>query len=240
MRCVQGNSHAPAGVSVTGFMQLGGGVSPETSTAARGGLVMAVRSLLSTLVCASTLFACSATAGAEPAGATCEQFQSTPSIQQTRAIAVGADLTIVLCSNPSTGYSWGEPQIGDASVLKLVDRTVRAPAEASLPIVGAAGAEVVTLRGQTAGTTTLSIGYGQPWAGGAQGEGRTESTSRCVSGTRSPWPAGGPGGRQRAPGGTTRARPTSRGRTNIPSGPRRTRPPTSPGRSPGRTPGTPS
>jgi len=152
------------------IMQLDGGVSPETSTAARGGLVMAVRSLLSTLVCASTVVACSATAGAEPAGATCEQFQSTPSIQQARATAAGADLTIVLCSNPSTGYSWGEPQIGDASVLKLVDRTVRAPAEASLPIVGAAGAEVLTLRGETAGTTTLSIGYGQPWAGGAQGE----------------------------------------------------------------------
>jgi len=131
---------------------------------------MAVRSLLATLLCASALAACAATEAAEPAGATCEQFSSTPSIEQSRSIAAGSDLMVVLCANPTTGFAWGEPQIGDASVLRLTDRTFRAPGESSTPIVGAAGGEILTIRGLASGTTTLSISYGQPWAGGTQAE----------------------------------------------------------------------
>jgi predicted secreted protein len=44
-----------------------------------------------------------------------------------------------------------------------------APDGASLPVVGAAGGEVLTLRAGAAGTTTLLIEYGQPWEGGTKG-----------------------------------------------------------------------
>lgn len=131
---------------------------------------MAVRSVLATILCAAVLAACSTTDAAEPAGATCDQFAASPTIEQTRTIKAGADLTVVLCSNPSTGFSWGEPQVGDASVVRLADRTYHESGATTLPIVGAAGADVLTVHGVAAGTTTLTVTYGQPWAGGVQDE----------------------------------------------------------------------
>jgi predicted secreted protein len=131
---------------------------------------MALRSFLATLLCASALAACSTTQASEPLGATCDQFRTTPVVEQSDVIAAGADVKVVLCSNPSTGFSWDEPQLGNGSVLQLIDRTYQAPDGASLPIVGAAGGEVLTVRGLAAGTTTLSIRYSQPWVGGTKGE----------------------------------------------------------------------
>jgi predicted secreted protein len=90
--------------------------------------------------------------------------------RRPKPIEAGADLTIVLCSNPTTGFSWGEPQILDPSVFRLADRTYRAPGVTSSSVVGAAGAEILTIHAVASGTTTLSISYGQPWRGGVQGE----------------------------------------------------------------------
>jgi predicted secreted protein len=131
---------------------------------------MALRSFLATLLCGSALAACSATAASEPLGATCDQLGTTRTVQQSGVVAAGTDVRIVLCSNPSTGFGWEDPQIGDSTVLRLVDRTYQAPDGASLPIVGAAGGEIVTLHALAAGTTTLSMRYSQPWAGGTKGE----------------------------------------------------------------------
>ncbi len=131
---------------------------------------MAFRSLLRTLVWSVALAACAAPEATEPAGATCDQFASDPSMAQSRTIESGTELMVVLCSNPTTGFVWGDPGIGDTAVLQLVDHTYQAPEGSSLPIVGAAGSEIVTIRGAAPGSTTLSIGYGQPWAGGVQDE----------------------------------------------------------------------
>lgn len=131
---------------------------------------MAPRSFLALLICVSGLAACATTVASDPLGATCDQLESARVVEQSQRIATGADITVILCSNPSTGFSWDEPQLADASVLQVVDRTYRAPDSASLPIVGAAGNEVLTIRGLKAGTTTLSIGYSQPWVGGTKSE----------------------------------------------------------------------
>jgi len=131
---------------------------------------MALRSFLATLLCASAIAACSTTQAAEPLGATCDQLQSTQTVEQTGEIAPGSDVNVVLCSNPSTGFAWEEPQLGDTSVVRLVDRSYQAPGGATLPVVGAAGGEVLTFRAVAAGTTTVSIRYSQPWAGGTKGE----------------------------------------------------------------------
>jgi len=122
------------------------------------------------LICAFALAACSGTQGSAPLGATCDQFQATSSIEQSASRAVGSEVTVVLCSNPSTGFSWEEPQVGDATVISLVNHVYRAPDSASLPVVGAAGGEVITLRTLAAGTTTVSTRYSQPWTGGTKGE----------------------------------------------------------------------
>lgn len=129
---------------------------------------MASRAFLATLLCAAALAACNATQAAEPLGATCEQFQSTSTIEQTASIDAGSEVKVILCSNPSTGFAWDEPQIADPSVLELANRAYQAPDAASLPIVGAAGGEVLTFRALAAGTTTVTITYSQPWPDGTK------------------------------------------------------------------------
>jgi predicted secreted protein len=131
---------------------------------------MAIRLFLSTTLCVSVLMACSSAQSATTAGATCDEFAATPAIEQSRTIEKGADLLIVLCSNPSTGFAWADPQVGDTAVVELVSRTYVAPEESAPPIVGRAGGEVLTIRGAASGTTTLSIRYARPWAGGAEGD----------------------------------------------------------------------
>ena len=134
---------------------------------------MALRTFLATLVCASALAACSATQAAEPLGASCDQFGRTPSVEQSPRfsgrITSGTDVKIELCSNPTTGFGWEDPQVGDPGVIRLVDRAYQAPGPTSLPVVGAAGGEVVTLHAVAAGTTTVSLRYSQPWSGGTKG-----------------------------------------------------------------------
>ncbi len=131
---------------------------------------LAIRSFLGTALCVSVLMACSSTQATTTAGATCDEFAANPVIQQSRTVEKGSDLLIVLCSNPSTGYAWAEPQVGDTTVVELVSRTYAAPEQSPAPIVGQAGGEILTIRAVAPGTTTLSIRYGQPWAGGAQGD----------------------------------------------------------------------
>lgn len=112
--------------------------------------------------------ACQSTTAQAQVGATCEQFGQTPTMTQSAQIGVGDELGIGLCSNPSTGYAWEQPEIADASVVKLVDSTYHAPG-ASLPVVGAAGGHVLTVRGLAAGQTTILVRYSRPWAGGEKG-----------------------------------------------------------------------
>ena len=76
---------------------------------------------------------------------------------------------IDLCSNPTTGYAWEAPTVADPAVAEVVSSTYEAPAAASPPVVGAAGRQVVTIKGLAAGTTTVAMKYGQPWAGGQKG-----------------------------------------------------------------------
>ena len=129
---------------------------------------MTTRSIATGFLLIIVVAACGSTSAADPAGATCDQFASTPSIAQARTIDVGDDLTVVLCSNASTGFSWGEPRVTDDGIVSLADRGFREPGTASLPIVGAAGADVLTLHGAAKGTTSVSIAYGQPWEGGTK------------------------------------------------------------------------
>jgi hypothetical protein len=88
---------------------------------------MALRTFLATVVCASAIAACSATQAAEPLGASCDQFGRTPSVEQSVVVTSGTDVKIELCSNPTTGFGWEDPQAGDPGVIRLVDRAYHGP-----------------------------------------------------------------------------------------------------------------
>jgi predicted secreted protein len=104
-------------------------------------------------------------------GAGCDQFSSQKTVGQQADVAVGDLLKVTLCSNPTTGFSWQEPAISDATVISLVDKTFgAATADGAAPVVGAAGTDSITLRATTKGTSNVVLEYSQPWLGGTSSE----------------------------------------------------------------------
>ena len=141
-------------------------------------MALTLRSSLTTLVLGGVVAAVAACSGAQASelGATCEEFAATPTIGQSAELSIGQDISVALCSNPSTGFSWEDATIGDPALVTLVSQAYSAPDEASLPIVGRAGGEVVKLHANAAGTTAVSLRYSRPWEGGEKGEWTYELT----------------------------------------------------------------
>jgi predicted secreted protein len=108
----------------------------------------------------------------------CATFESqgadgTP-IAKTVSVTAGQGFTVVLCSNPSTGFSWEQPTWeGDAAV-ELVQRGIQQTVGAQ---PGAAGAESFEFKATKAGTTVIHFTYSQPWAGGTKGAWRADVTA---------------------------------------------------------------
>ncbi len=78
-------------------------------------------------------------------------------------IAIGGTLTVTLDSNQTTGFSWELKEIGDTNILQKMDSKYVAPTS---NMVGAGGKEVWNFKALKGGTTTLTMDYSQPWAGG--------------------------------------------------------------------------
>jgi predicted secreted protein len=77
-------------------------------------------------------------------------------------IRVGSTVTMTLCSNASTGFSWGAPKYTHAA-LALKKHWTAAP-KVAMP--GAAGTESWTFTVLRATTSTVSLQYSRPWPGG--------------------------------------------------------------------------
>lgn len=120
------------------------------------------------LVLSGSLAACSGGGGASDLTATCDEFAEDHSITQTTEATVGDEITISLCSNPSTGFGWEDPVIGDPAVLEVVSSEYREQT-ASPSVVGAAGTQRITLRAAAAGASTVTLAYSRPWEGGEKG-----------------------------------------------------------------------
>jgi predicted secreted protein len=130
----------------------------------------ALRPLVGLLVIGLVAIGCtSAYAKATEMGASCDQFGAQESITQTTEVSVGDQVKVALCSNPSTGFSWQEPEISDAAIVSLANRTFT-PVAGSGQVVGAAGTDNVTLNATAKGTSTVVLRYSQPWPGGASSE----------------------------------------------------------------------
>ena len=92
------------------------------------------------------------------------------SITQTAEMAVGDQVKVTLCSNPTTGFAWQEPEISDAAVVSLADKSFGAPVTGAAQVVGASGTDYITLKATAKGTSTVILRYSQPWAGGTSSE----------------------------------------------------------------------
>jgi inhibitor of cysteine peptidase len=84
-------------------------------------------------------------------------------------VVVNGTITVTLDSNATTGYSWEIKDIQEVSgqmILQKIDNKYVAPTGGA---IGAGGKEVWTFKALAAGTSTLTMDYSQPWAGGQKG-----------------------------------------------------------------------
>jgi len=91
-----------------------------------------------------------------------------PSADGEVEVAAGGSVTLILESNPTTGFSWSEEaQISNPSVLEQVDHEYVAPDSGML---GASGQEIWKFKALKEGTSTVYLEYSRPWEGGEKAE----------------------------------------------------------------------
>ena len=117
--------------------------------------------------------ACSPALGASAAReanieVTIDEFMNTQHVARQVEVSEGGVLTVDLGSNPTTGFGWTETaQIGNPTVLQQSESNFLPPENEGL--VGASGTQVWTFSALKKGTSTISMDYGRPWAGGEKG-----------------------------------------------------------------------
>jgi predicted secreted protein len=131
--------------------------------------------LICAVVAISTfLIACAAPA--QPAKQTwvevyCDEFYNNNHISKTIEVNAGDRLTVVLCSNPTTGFQWSEEaEISDSAILKQEVHEFVGPESEPPPPPGTPGVEAWTFQTLKKGTSTVSMEYSRPWEGGEKGE----------------------------------------------------------------------
>jgi len=99
---------------------------------------------------------------------TCNEFEKNKHITDEITFTVGKGVTVILCSNRSTGFQWGEEaEISDTSVIEQTGHSYTAPAGDK---VGAAGQEKFVFTGVGPGTATAYMEYSRPGDSGAEAE----------------------------------------------------------------------
>ena len=82
-------------------------------------------------------------------------------------VSPGETVTVTLCSNASTGFSWDETaKIDDTNILKQTGHRFISP-EKEMP--GAAGQQEWTFEALEPGAATAYMEYSRPWEGGEKG-----------------------------------------------------------------------
>ena len=99
---------------------------------------------------------------------TSEDLVAQKDIAGLAEVPAGGILTMILGSNPTTGFSWNKvAQIGDQAVLQETEN--KYSEQEMSGVVGAGRREVWTFKALEPGTTTIRMEYSQPWAGGEKG-----------------------------------------------------------------------
>ncbi len=123
--------------------------------------------LTTLLILLLPLFSCIINSELIEVSVSCEDFAENPkSIINDFEIGVGDKITVRLCSNATTGFSWDYLMTGDEAV-KEEDHDFEAP---DGDLVGAVGTDVWTFEGIAKGTTEIDMEYSQAWEGGLKGE----------------------------------------------------------------------
>lgn len=103
---------------------------------------------------------------ASPGGTGRKQFAVSDSVIE---VAKGEEFTIVLDSNPTTGYSWRLARPLDEDILMLIGSEYLQPTPSSkTPVMGAGGREVWSFRALSPGQAEISLEYVRAWEKGSR------------------------------------------------------------------------
>jgi len=101
----------------------------------------------------------------------CDDFMNKHHIAKKVETNIGDSFTVILCSNPSTGFQWTETaQISDQTTLKQIDYIFVSPQSDPPPPPGTPGQEIWTFEALKESTATISMEYSRPWEGGEKRE----------------------------------------------------------------------
>ena len=107
----------------------------------------------------------------------CDDFTTNNHIAKQVDVNDGDTFTVILCSNPSTGFQWvEEAQISDPATVKQTGHNFISPESDPPPPPGTPGQEIWTFEALEKGTATISMEYSRPWEGGEKGEWTFELT----------------------------------------------------------------
>lgn len=99
---------------------------------------------------------------------TCTVFENTPDVTDEISFPANKGVTVILCSNQTTGFQWNEEaEISDTSIVKQTSHSYTAPSGTK---VGASGTEKYVFTGVSPGTATVKLEYSRPWEGGEKAE----------------------------------------------------------------------
>ena len=101
--------------------------------------------------------------GETPSPGSTKRNQFTAS-DSTIGVAKGEEFTIILDSNPTTGYSWRLAQPLDGKILALVGSEYLQPTPSGkTPIVGAGGKDLWVFKALAQGNAEISLEYVRAW-----------------------------------------------------------------------------
>jgi len=107
----------------------------------------------------------------------CDEFMTNNHIAKQVDVNAGDTFTVILCSNPSTGFQWAEDaQNSDRAIVKQTGHSFISPESDPPPPPGTPGQEIWTLEALGEGTATVFMEYSRPWEGGEKGEWTFELT----------------------------------------------------------------
>lgn len=107
-----------------------------------------------------------------PISVSCDEFSANHNISKEVQLTAGSSVTVALCSNPTTGFQWGQAQVADPTVVVETDHQFVEPGQSANgdPLIGAPGQDVWTFKAFKNGSTTISVDYSRPWEGGEKAE----------------------------------------------------------------------
>jgi len=98
----------------------------------------------------------------------CDELTQQKNVSRQIDVCPGYTVTVYLCSNPSTGFSWSESAvISDQSVIRQISHEFIAPEE---PTLGAPGKEMWFFKTSEKGTSTVEMEYSRPGEDGEMQE----------------------------------------------------------------------